>query len=402
MTIGSTVQDDRVPEAVYRVFDSGQTQDFGTTLCGRYRSRSWNGSDNLSPTDVSENAYTMNASDMRPTIVGLQTFYTSGSKAGLLYNTLYKEFGGITGPVSAVAPVFNSNDDLKLITKLSDKVAGSSLHLGNTIGEHGQLMRMLGDNAYRVARMLHYLRAGNFTKAADSIGIYGLSKQKASKRYARSMNEKSLSAQNARSISNGILELEFGWRPLVSDVTAAAEFFANKQHRPYSQKHRRTYAKSLTETRDMGFYTCNTTCIVMKTLRATFSAPLSYTSALRLNDPLSTLWEITPWSFVVDWALPISDYLQAVHFSREFNLDTCWRTTFTKKSVIIPGQRYNATYGIEIISGQPSWKSVSMTREAYSLSNLSSIPLPSVASWDKISSMKHMIDSVALLVQKAT
>jgi hypothetical protein len=45
-------------------------------------------------------------------------------------------------------------------------------------------------------------------------------------------------------------------------------------------------------------------------IQCELSEPLSTSRALGLLDPLTVVWEIIPYSFVVDWFLPIGSYLE--------------------------------------------------------------------------------------------
>jgi len=131
------------------------------------------------------------------------------------------------GHVGFIDETFDANDDLKLLNKAAKKTRGSDFNLGNFIGEANQTVRLISDTAFRVAKMLHYIRDGNFYAAAKSIGKPQIAR-------GHVLSRKNRKPYNARHISDAVLELQYGWRPLLSDVHGAAETLAQKLEVPFS------------------------------------------------------------------------------------------------------------------------------------------------------------------------
>jgi len=122
------------------------------------------------------------------------------------------------------------------------------------------------------------------------------------------------------------LEIQYGWKPLLSDVHGAVTALSDKDH---AQRDR--YRASLKSTlrmddrliRALPDYQCNSWPKVRAQkltdvhhkgwLRLDYekldSSLLPTAAALGLTNPLELVWEELPFSFVVDWFLPVGSYL---------------------------------------------------------------------------------------------
>jgi hypothetical protein len=102
-------------------------------------------------------------------------------------------------------------------------------------------------------------------------------------------------------------------------------------------------------------------------------------------DPLSVAWELLPWSFVVDWFIPIGSYLDLVNQVPSLKgrfLTTTVRTRTNSKNPRFTGALYgNPPNGIDWwdhkVLNDPlpfdKWRSTTLTR---TYSESLSVPLP--------------------------
>lgn len=109
------------------------------------------------------------------------------------------------------------------------------------------------------------------------------------------------------------LEFAFGWRPLASDIYKLGNeimpplFYADVRASYVEEQQVLNTATSYVGGY-MGFIKLKAFC------RVSMSDPLSSSaSQLGLTDPAVVLWELVPWSFAVDWILPIGDYLSQLN-----------------------------------------------------------------------------------------
>lgn len=123
-----------------------------------------------------------------------------------------------------------------------------------------------------------------------------------------------------REFSNLWLEYSYGWRPLVSDVYGAAELLAQAHtgSRPlkavgYGEKRFVTSSQATSEG-----LTGKATAEGVSSVRARCffdisNAALDTLKSTGLSNPLLLAWELIPYSFVVDWFIPVGQYLSAVN-----------------------------------------------------------------------------------------
>jgi len=123
-------------------------------------------------------------------------------------------------------------------------------------------------------------------------------------------------------------------------------------------------------------------------------------SSVGLTNPAEVIWELTPWSFVIDWALPIGDYLGALTASQGFKfLGGTWTVTDRQSN-----QRWvNPKPGFR--SGQ--WNDISQScagrrvTEWYDVSrsqiSLYQPPRAFLPSFKSPASVKHALNALALL-----
>lgn len=113
--------------------------------------------------------------------------------------------------------------------------------------------------------------------------------------------------------------------------------------------------------------------------------------ALGLDDPLSTAWEITPFSFVADWVFPIGDWLAAVNASKHY---TDWQvccSQYLKETTEYSGAS-------ETASGVNNWSQVSGKTEIFHVKRTVGTRLPMVGiPFKNPVSVDHMAKGLSLL-----
>lgn len=212
-------------------------------------------------------------------------------------------------------------------SKLVDRVRGHEFDLGNLLGESKRTFGLVGDTIARIAGMGLSLRRGDLAGAMRHLGQTRNHRLKeiADKQRANK-------ALSSRDISAAHLELTYGVVPLLSDVHAATEAYAvlNATHERRSTF--KTHAKSNRNDLDVssapGYYNwpgqLSVGCSLKVTLREELSAPRS----LGLLDPAGVLWEVTPWSFVADWFIPIGSYLDQLSVLPFLNTSDVWESLY--------------------------------------------------------------------------
>lgn len=112
------------------------------------------------------------------------------------------------------------------ISKLLTKAKDGKFNGAQAYAEAAQVERMIGDATTKIARVLGYLRKGRLKLAASVLGL------EASRPRARRFSQQHKRIKNDadidRLLSNGILQVQYGIRPLLNDVVGAAELLAQK------------------------------------------------------------------------------------------------------------------------------------------------------------------------------
>jgi hypothetical protein len=294
---------------------------------------------------------------------------------GAGYNTFPMEAG--------TTETWSNNDGIKLLTKLSDKCRNTQFDLGDYIVEGPQTVRMVRDAILTVGKSLIYLKHGNFADAARCFGT-----------------DFAKTTLGPKDLTGRWLELQYGWRPIIDDVYSAMTLFEKSA----AVENRRRFIRAATYRR-VNFsgsasppnYTVNAEMAFYQKIVYEVAEDLSTKRSLGLEDPASILWEGTPYSFVLDWFIPIGSYLSALNVIPLLKGRYCWTKTSVRSypaaSVTKAGAKGGWT-GCALTS-----KHVTVSRvwgEGFSALN---IPAPEIKTLSQAMSPLHLANALALVHQ---
>lgn len=192
----------------------------------------------------------------------------------------------------------------KAYGRLMQDLSSIQSQLGADIGERKQAMNSMLARVGQLTKAARALRRGNVVEFVSSLGLYTTNRKRSVRRTAADLG--------------GVwLEFSYGWVPLVKDIYSAVQVLQKpwpnrvikgkaqgKYHLfqpwPYSQ----WYVDTMT-------YDWHLRCH----LQTRVSVDNYYAwkaNELGLLNPLSIAWELVPFSFVVDWFVPIGNYLQGL------------------------------------------------------------------------------------------
>jgi len=202
------------------------------------------------------------------------------------------DWTGATFPV----PISN-NGMVTLGSRMSKLAKGHSFNSSVAFAEIDKTLAMATSTVQRFSRSIAALRKGNIADAARHLGT--------SHRGAGRVKP-----LGTKEVADAWLELQFGWKPLLSDVHDAGQAMAYHCNEPRYTKGR----EAVTEKRSYSYHgpTQNNYYESRSTLgyNVIYMEKLSVPRSLGLLDPVSTVWERLPFSFVVDWFIPIGTYLE--------------------------------------------------------------------------------------------
>lgn len=205
------------------------------------------------------------------------------------------------------------------------------------------------------------------------------------------------------------LQLQYGWKPLIQDVEGAckalskAEQNANANKVSVSGKCSNKYV--VTGKLSDGIASSNfiwwdlaidtkQTCTVE--LWYVLASPLAATfSSLGLTNPLEAFWEVTPFSFVVDWFLPVGDWLSACEGDWGFRFLVGRMTDFTRVKVSgVPRAKNNGNIIYRSNYGPIRGEGIDMYRYL-----LTTPPQAGFPALKNPFSAQHIANAMSLLVQ---
>lgn len=207
------------------------------------------------------------------------------------------------------------NDNIVRMRLLS-KVRGQSVNVPVVVLEARKTANLVTNTAIRLARVMRLLRRGKFIEACRLLGFMPTPGQKRKWAKAYGVNPE-------RAASSIWLEIQYGWTPLLHDVYDSAQTLASLMESEWFRIG--TVRSSLVERRKINRE------VVWNTSpeRGTYSLTANVTESCRgiwrfspgawgqaaqlgLTNPALVVWELVPLSFVADWLIPISDWLEGL------------------------------------------------------------------------------------------
>lgn len=229
-----------------------------------------------------------------------------------------------------------------------------------------------------IAAAARHLKGGRFQQAARSLGVGGKD-------------------HPGRDISQQWLALQYGWLPLLSDVHAicGAKPVLGKLVKAASVSTR--YEGPINGTSDPFSYSMTNEvkfrCSIRAELRISNSA-VANASSFGLTDPLSVAWELVPFSFIVDWFLPVGPYLTALHALDGFEILNPCTTYAVTNDLKTFYSRYEGNSNPSLGSVSGSEASLLKYNKSRVCALPSSVPLPALKN---PFSLTHIANAFALL-----
>lgn len=317
--------------------------------------------------------------------------------SGTLKGTIGTCYGGL-GFSSSQPASWSDNDTLALLGKLRERVAGSDINFGVAIAELPQACRMILDAARRIDRAYRSARKGNFKRAAYYL-THGRETGALRRNPKTGKFERYVETKSQGTASNW-LELQYGWLPLLNDVYDAASFLSHhltvEQQFTVRVKRQRAFTPAFVIGSPSNIQPLTYSGIASRRIKAILREK-DIAQLTGMLDPLSVIWEKLPYSFVIDWFIPIGTWLHAR------GLASALSGTFVTSHKIemrIGGANWlpniNRRYQTGHLEYQVRQGSLERT-----VSTSLSVPTPSVKGLAQITSWRRAANAVALLTQQA-
>jgi len=206
-----------------------------------------------------------------------------------------------------------------------DEVMDRKFNFAQFVAERKQTVDLITDSALRLGKAARSLRKGDLYGMRKALGYSGGKIKRLS-----------------NSVSNDWLAFQYGWKPLLSDIKGAAEHLAqNHLGRPLVlrvSKSAKGVVKGFTVS-EQSDRQPGTTWWTQGETQSRFKVYLEYEvtndfirqgSQLGITDPLTLAWELMPWSFVVDWFVPVGNFLGRLNFDSGLTFRKGGYTSFNK------------------------------------------------------------------------
>lgn len=315
----------------------------------------------------------------------------------------------------------------KLLQKLNTAKSSSLVSLA----EAGKTAKHLALTATRIANALRALRRFDAIGVSQALGISVKTREvrevkKLKRRWELSPGDSDILTVKGGSIStydskqryergnqpitkdflgNAWLEYSYGWKPLLNDVydhaNALAYQMTEHQNLWIAEKASASEKKAFYRSYNQNESRSNSDVTEIE-VRCTYGVRYSRDNVTAfdtfgLNNPALVAWELVPFSFVVDWFLPIGNALEnltstsgLVFHGGYINVKRTEKTTSVVRSR--ETSAFNGGTRTPGGSGTCSTEYVSFSRDA-----LSSFPVPAMPSFKDPRSFSHAASAISLL-----
>jgi hypothetical protein len=283
-----------------------------------------------------------------------------------------------------------TNEFDNLTTKALIKARDQKVNLALSVLEMHKTIDLVAGRVLQLYNGYRAARKGNFAKAAEHLGVS----------YKR----------KGKTQAKNWLELQYGWLPVLSDIKGAYDEMT-RVTRNKGLQFKVTARDKVTHTSvgnssvygydisGEALYLCEAQAIYWFQVENEW---LLTQSAIGLANPVEIAWELIPFSFVVDWALPVGDYLAALTAQQGLSFmggthtfRTTVETTYTS-SPWPPESVPNAWGGPQLITREGT-ASVRMRDKSVLRYALSQKPWPELPSFKNPISTGHALNALALL-----
>lgn len=241
----------------------------------------------------------------------------------------------------------------RLIGKLIDQIQSHRVNSGEILHTRSQAASMVASSANRIAGSFLALRKGNFAGAARY-----LTGAEPRSRFAIRTSRSGRVSSDVGGIPDQWLALQYGWKPLLQDVYNSCEAVRaawNDNGELFSAKaSARATPGKISFLRDRGvawgprFRVTSGSREVSGKASVTYGVDSNFgtsLSQLGITNPASLAWELLPYSFVVDWFLPIGSFLERLDYSRGLIFKHGWLSFHARQDARLEVEDSHVEYG---------------------------------------------------------
>jgi len=264
----------------------------------------------------------------------------------------------------------------EVISQISER----AVNLANNAGEIRQTSGMLRQRSMQLLRFISALLNRQYRKAAQIAGLTHVP-----------------GAGRRRGLANLWLEWSFGWKPLIMDVLGAYDAVQSALRRKaraeqtFSGIYKVPYRFPVNAVYD---YSGSVKQSILTQINFKYvNDGLFGLNSLGLTNPLSLAWELMPYSFVVDWLVNVSTFLQNLSVPHALTFASGFQTAISEGNYTVTESGFSPTYS----GTRPSWTVQNFAMERRLLGDFP-VPHSPVIKLDY--NFTRLLHTVALLVQR--
>lgn len=316
-------------------------------------------------------------------------------------------------------PAFTESTKKQAEAKALARVKSMKINLAQAFGERQQTARLIQTSVNRFLTAAIAVKNGRVKHAANVLGLTKEKRElynqgKRPKRRRQQTFPEAVGRQRDN-LADWWLELQYGWKPLLSDIYGAAEhiaysYYAQRPLRatarvsdvqrriqvpkgilagPYSQNEQfGEFCDSIFESRS--------TVILEFTEDATWCDAMSRTG---LTNPALLAWELLPYSFVVDWFVPLGAYLSAMDAGSGLNFKRGMCYTVTKQLDVTNWRKVKSDAPLNGYTTTLSGNQATRRRETKVRTIYGSFPFPKFPDLQPKVGVEKALTSLSLLNQ---
>lgn len=316
-----------------------------------------------------------------------RTTTISGDVPGTNFNWNLKEI--LHGQSDMV--MWDLNELARAETEVLVKLKNSNINLGEGLAEAKSTYEHLAKTTKTLTSTIRAVRHGDWKGALNALKV--------------DPNRK----WSTKDPAGRWLELQFGWTPLINDIQALMDYKKTFNIWDAGGQDRRqlfSVTRSL-KTRHSGPYNTALSGFPANTSRGNIelgttvklycsiaNPKLAFLNQIGLLAPQQVAWALMPWSFAIDWFLPIGTFLEAITAPVGFTLVGGTRTRYAQGGGTLVSQAWRtSTSSPQTGTFEREFEINAMRREA-----ITSFPIPRPYIKSPFST-SHSISALALIRQ---
>lgn len=280
----------------------------GYAWVGSISREAWSGNDSPDPQHRSENVYSKTwSSEVAPWFgfyyVDENGNYVWGSRGGT-YSSC--GFGGL----SQAGWFLDDNDTLNLQSKILSKVKGSDLNLSVSLAEGKETYSLIKNSTLSVWKAFRSVRKGRLSEGFRFLRQGNLHN-------GRRIPRRPPKALFQMETASAWLAMRYGWQPLLNDIYQGLLLIQNREAHAdasYTRFRSSVSRSKVTQIKSPGLPSSKQEVIcrysVIAKVNTSYLTSFRTLAACGVVDPEVVAWELLPYSFVVDWFLPVGTYLE--------------------------------------------------------------------------------------------